>query len=146
MIDNSLYNSGEWWCNMVCIFKSFPSFNEYQGILTNVHFKRLWSIMHFNYHSNWKEVYVANASSLFETLNAPYSSALNTWSRCHITCEGSFTLFIRKMQSWWELIIIKMSCQSFISTGYHTTCCTLPLPSFQELNSNPRLFTIFILH
>ena len=31
--------------------------------------------MYFNGHSNWKEVYVANASSLFETLNALYSSA-----------------------------------------------------------------------
>ena len=41
--------------------------------------------------------------------------------KCHITCEGSFTLFIRKMQSRWELIITKMSCQSFISTGYHTS-------------------------
>ena len=38
--------------------------------------------------------------------------------------------------------LIKMSCQSFISTGYHTTSCTLPLLSFQELNSNSRLFTI----
>ena len=36
--------------------------------------------MYFNYHSNWKEVYVANSSS-FETLNAVYSSALNIWSR-----------------------------------------------------------------
>ena len=35
-----------------------------------------------------------------------------------------------------------MSGQSFISTGYNTTSCTLALPSFQELNSNPRLFTI----
>ena len=56
IIDNPLYDSGEWWCNMG-FFKSFPSFNEYQGILRNVHFKRLWSIMYFNYHSSWKEVY-----------------------------------------------------------------------------------------
>ena len=37
--------------------------------------------MYFNYHSNCKEVYVTNYSPLFETLNAVYSSALNTWSR-----------------------------------------------------------------
>ena len=37
--------------------------------------------MYFNYHSNWKEVYVANSFPLFETLDAVYSSALNTWSR-----------------------------------------------------------------
>ena len=61
-------------------------------------------------------------------------------NKFHIMCI--LTLFIRKMQSWWEVIIIKMPCQSFISTGYHTTSCILPLPSFQELNSNPRLFTM----
>ena len=59
-----------------------------------------------------------------------------------ISCHYWQHILVRKMQSWWELIIIKMSCQSFISTWYHTTSCTLPLPSFQELNSNPRLFTI----
>ena len=37
--------------------------------------------MYFNYHSNWKEVYVANSSPLFEKLNTVYSSALNTSSR-----------------------------------------------------------------
>ena len=52
-------------------------------------------------------------------------------------------LFVRCNPGAWELIIIKISCQSFISTGYHTT---LPPPSFQELNSNPRLFIMFILH
>ena len=37
--------------------------------------------MYFNYHSNRKDVYVANSSPLFETLNAVYSAAFNTWSR-----------------------------------------------------------------
>ena len=88
----------------------------------------------FNYHSNWKKINVANSSPLFETLNAFYSSALNTWSRLEshsdclsdsaimkldnsqqISCYARriFTLFIRKMQSWWELIIIKMSCLKY---------------------------------
>ena len=64
---------------MVCFSNHFR-FNEYQGILRNMHFKR-WSIMYFNYHSNRKEVYVANSSPLFETLNAVYSPALYTLSR-----------------------------------------------------------------
>ena len=44
--------------------------------------------MQSNYPSNWKEVYVANSSPLFETLNAVNSSALNTWSRLesHFGC------------------------------------------------------------
>ena len=37
--------------------------------------------MYFNYHSNRKDVYVANSSLLFETLIAVYSSDFNTWSR-----------------------------------------------------------------
>ena len=64
---------------MVCFSNQFRFYNKYQGILRKMHFKRLWSIMYFNYHTNWKEVYVANSSPLFETLNAVYSSALNTW-------------------------------------------------------------------
>ena len=78
--------------------------------------------MYLNYHSNWKEVYVANSSSSFETLNAVYSSALNIWSRLEshsgflsdaaiikldnsqtnviLSAKDFFTLFIRKMQSY----------------------------------------------
>ena len=71
-----------------------PCYDEYQGILRNMHFKQLWSIMYFNYHSNWKEVYVANSSPLFETLNAVYSSALNTWSRLesHSSCLSDWVI------------------------------------------------------
>ena len=44
--------------------------------------------MYLNYPSNWKEAYVANSSPLLETLNAVYSSALNTCSRLesHFGC------------------------------------------------------------
>ena len=140
-------------------FRSFQFFHEYQGILQYIHFKLLWFIMYFKYHSNWMEVYVAFSSPLFETLNVVYSSPstrpwLESHADClsdsvitkpdnsqkyHIMCEGSCTIFIRNMQSWWEFIMIKLSCQSFISTGYFATSCTLPMPNFQELNSKSEI-------
>ena len=94
IIDNSLNDSGEWWCNIVCFSNHFRFYNVYQGILRNMHFKRLWSIMYFNHHSNWKEVYVVDSSPLFETLNAVYSSALNTWSRLesHSGCLSDWAI------------------------------------------------------
>ena len=35
--------------------------------------------MYFKYDSNWKEVYMANSSPLFETLHAAYFLAFNIW-------------------------------------------------------------------
>ena len=129
ILDNPLYDKAEWWCNF---FQSFPFcfylFNEYQDIIRNIHFKLLWFTMFFKYHSDSKE---ANSSALFETLNAVYSLTFNMvtirespWlpvrqsdyktrqfptNVISVTCEGSCTLFIRNMQSWWEFIMIKMS-------------------------------------
>ena len=99
------------------------------------------------------EVYVANSSPLFETLNAVYSSAFNTWSRLksHSYClsdsaiikpdhSQQMSYYVRRiLYNIWEFIMIHLSCQSFRSTGYHTTSCTLPLPSFQELNSKSKI-------
>ena len=132
---------------IISVFLFFV-FNEYQGNLLNIHFKLLRNIMYFKYHSNWKEVYVANSSPFFGTLNDVYSSAFNTWPRleshsdclsnsviikpnkCQITCEGSCTIYIPNMQTWWELILIKLSCQSFISTGYQYRQMYLAIAEF----------------
>ena len=64
---------------MVCFSNHFRFYTEYQGILRNMHFKRLWSIMYLKYHSNWKEVYVVDSSPLFETLNHAVSANRILW-------------------------------------------------------------------
>ena len=50
--------------------------------------------MYFNYHSSWKEVYVVNSSPFFETLNAVYSSALNTRPplESHTGCHSDWAI------------------------------------------------------
>ena len=137
-----------------CFYVSFPfcfCFLMNVKVFYGIYISTFQTIMYFKYHSNWKELYVVNSSPLFETLklNAVYSSGLNTWSRLeshcdclsdsaiinsdnyqHISCETRRILYII-----WVFIMINLPCQSYISTGYHATSCALPLPSFQELNS-----------
>ena len=134
-------------------------FHEYQGILRYMHFKLLWFIMFLKDFSNWMEVYVAYSSPLFETLNVVYSSAFNTvtirksrWLPFRLSdyktrqfpnisyyVRRILYIIHRNMQSWWEFIMIKVSCQSFIRTGYFSTSCILPMPDFQELNSKSEI-------
>ena len=143
------------WYNVLSLSNHFRFFyfflNECQGIWRNIHFKLLWFVIYFKHDPNWKEVNMADSSQLFETLHAANFLAFNIWPRLeghltafptqwlknptipdkfHITCEWSSTLFVRNMRSWCELFVIKLSSQSFLSRGYHTTSCTLSLPSF----------------
>ena len=92
----------------ICLSYHFPFHNKYQGILRKMHFKRLWSIMYINYHSNWKEIYVANSSPLFETLKAVYSSALNTWSRLESHSGCSFRLSNYKTRQFPTIFILRV--------------------------------------
>ena len=145
--------------NWIATYQFFLGFfHEYEGILWYIHFKLLLFIMHFKYHSNWMEVYMAYSSPLFATLNFYSSASTRPWLESHadclsdlviikndnskkhyIMCEGSCTLFICNIQSWWEIFMLKLACQSFISTGYFATSCTLPMPNFQESNSKSEI-------
>ena len=157
MIDSPLYDNGEWWYNMVSFSDHFRFFNEYQGILRNIYFKLSWSIMYFKYHSNWKEVYVANSPPLFETLNAVYSSVSNTWSRLE-SLLLPFRLSDYKTRQFPTNVILRakdlVHCLGIYHdkpvmpiihkhrVSYNQLC--LAITEFPRIKlKNPRLFTIF---